>query len=817
MLNEKKLSKAELDKREDIIMKMKKNKSALVKKYGKDAEKVMYGRATNIAKKQAESMENTKIKEMIKSALMGPMVDPEVGEDRYREEQDLATVSHALDQLEAKLKAHDWYYMMSDDHRVYTNGRHEQSEIRSIMDDLEGLGYGKDAKDLYNQYAPHKEGGPSFRMKEAKGKDMDKDGDIDSDDYMAARDAAIKKAKGEVKEDGVGDVIDPAEYGDIGAAYLKGFNKPHSLNLDQLETLGRKIVKQLYKGDFKAAKAKFLSETVLNEDKVEALMELRNILDELQVLGDQARNIIKENFPSFLSKGEAYGAFDMGSSSNRYDTTLASIVADIEEYGDEEDEDMMQEDMDLGHQDNEPHMLKGDLYRIGKYAMELYQMVDGFEGKGEVDFPHWWQSKIIKAKDYLVGAKHYLDFEVKEPQIDAMVDVAQDVEAIDEAKYTDYSNNELAAYVKNNPNDKTAAAELKKRSQKLKDLSRTDIKEAVGKFVVRPCSAKDTPWAVWQTSKDGENDKRIKGFKTKEDAKKFADEKNSLAESLNEDKFSLLKGASKQTIARDTEESDREYIATRQKRDKISQKMYGKDYRELDSRQKDKVNQLRRQSSQFESVNEESTTFKKGDKVTYLGYPAEITFVGKDQMGRIYYSVSYDKGQGRTKASNLYNKGGEIKPLDEVTKSQMLKKAKKGSYPATLVAIENGKVVAQEKVNTPQEAPAAHSVMSKKYPNANIRLEDSTGKILKEMMSLDDKAKAYYLAKIKNGEIDTLPEDPKAAFLAQMTKDQMDHDKETLRRERGLEEGTLTPSLSITNPIKEFATKLAKQLKENND
>jgi len=77
-------------------------------------------------------------------------------------------------------------------------------------------------------------------------------------------------------------------------------------------------------------------------------------------------------------------------------------------------------------------MLKADLYRIGKYAMELYQMVDGFEGQGEVDFPHWWQSKIIKSKDMLVSAKHYLDFEVKEPQIDAMVDVAQDTEAIDE-------------------------------------------------------------------------------------------------------------------------------------------------------------------------------------------------------------------------------------------------------------------------------------------------------------------------------------------------------------------------------------------------
>jgi len=60
--------------------------------------------------------------------------------------------------------------------------------------------------------------------------------------------------------------------------------------------------------------------------------------------------------------------------------------------------------------------------------------------------------------------------------------------------------------------------------------------------------------------------------------------------------------------------------------------------------------------------------------------------------------------------------------------------------------------------------------------------------IIKENMSLDDQAKAYYLAKVKRGEIDTLPEDPKAAFLAQMTKDQITHDKETLRRERGLEE-----------------------------
>jgi len=43
--------------------------------------------------------------------------------------------------------------------------------------------------------------------------------------------------------------------------------------------------------------------------------------------------------------------------------------------------------------------------------------------------------------------------------------------------FTDYSNNELATYCKNNPTDRKAAKELHKRSQALKNLSRTDIEE----------------------------------------------------------------------------------------------------------------------------------------------------------------------------------------------------------------------------------------------------------------------------------------------------------------------------------------------------
>jgi hypothetical protein len=65
--------------------------------------------------------------------------------------------------------------------------------------------------------------------------------------------------------------------------------------------------------------------------------------------------------------------------------------------------------------------------------MKLYKMVDGFEGKGEVDFPAWWQSKITTAKNMISSAKHYLEFETKEPAIDTIVRVTSD-EVINEKK-----------------------------------------------------------------------------------------------------------------------------------------------------------------------------------------------------------------------------------------------------------------------------------------------------------------------------------------------------------------------------------------------
>jgi hypothetical protein len=109
------------------------------------------------------------------------------------------------------------------------------------------------------------------------------------------------------------------------------------------------------------------------------------------------------------------------------DTAGGDYEGDIRGYREE-----LEEDLDLGHTDNEPHMIKAELAQIGKYAMELYKMVDQFEGPQEVDFPGWWQSKITTAKNMISSAKHYLEFELQEPQIDAMVGVASEEGAIDE-------------------------------------------------------------------------------------------------------------------------------------------------------------------------------------------------------------------------------------------------------------------------------------------------------------------------------------------------------------------------------------------------
>ena len=339
MLNERKLSETELDTRVGSVKGLLKNKRALVKKYGKDAEKVMYGIATKQAKKKVENMNLDNLRSMVEDALKNP-----------------------------------------------------------------------------------------------KAADLNKDGKLS--DYEKKRGAAIEKNTIGVNE-------------------------------------------------------------ALTDNQREALLDLQDILDRAAQLGDEAKEVIASHFPEELNRAEAYDVFNFGSSTNQYDTTLESLISDIEQESEEDDdldegeigeedkiasdiqnalnkhgkddskkfqilkarkalnkgdmaaakkivarylEEIKENDLDVGHQDNEPQMLKSDLYRIAKYTAELYKMLDAYdEMPNEVDFPHWWQAKVIKARDYMVGAKHYLDGEEKVDQIDAMLDgpvAEKKIEIDDETEFT---------------------------------------------------------------------------------------------------------------------------------------------------------------------------------------------------------------------------------------------------------------------------------------------------------------------------------------------------------------------------------------------
>lgn len=275
MINERKLSETELDTRVGSVKGLLKNKRALVKKYGKDAEKVMYGIATKQAKKKVENMNLDKIKGMVEDALKAPVKEAspfvlaaDAARDAGKKEFEFPKDSGKMHPVTIK-----------KDVDVKEASKEEEDKFHTKLDTL-----------------VHKTFGPSSdEMKENR--------------FLAA-------------------------------------------SMEDLEQVVRNLA---HTGEMSEDEA-----IELAIGKLEAMLDGRDDLDE---------------------------------------------------------------DLDIGHQDDEPNMLKSDLYRIAKYAAELYKMIDAYDDMpNEVDFPHWWQAKVIKARDMMVSAKHYLDGEEKVDQIDAMLD-----------------------------------------------------------------------------------------------------------------------------------------------------------------------------------------------------------------------------------------------------------------------------------------------------------------------------------------------------------------------------------------------------------
>jgi len=701
MLNERKLTENELEQRKISIKGMLKNTRSFIRKYGRNAEKVMYGTATNQAKKKVENMNLDNLRSMIKDALTVKEASP---------------------------------FVLAAD---------------------------------------------------------------------AARDAGKKEFE-----------------------FPKGSGKMHPVTIKQ--DLKTEVIDP---NDIEFEEEDFEYDDDTNEvDKIAA--DIQNALNKHE--GDESKTFQIQRARKALNKGDIEKAKKI-----------------VSRYLQEE----IGEDLDVGHQDNEPHALKKDLYRITKYSSELFKMMDKYDQGGEVDFPHWWQSKIIEAKNLLSSAKHYLDGEEKVSQIDNMLDetidydealTLRDIKAEIEAEIAqlykdmeqeaepeggpianrygdelnkledrlekinkqlrDYDMNESSleekthlpqrmkgklngrdvVVIMNNPNSGNwSVVDLKtKKVFSLRQIIQNTNPDELVKFhdslkkvfsistlgeAIKPNSARW--WDILSKLKPGSRNyfdwlgQLSKSMGTDQPyprKKKLGrkDESLSLQEEMDggqlfdyidtnyykEYPFNPNSYSEDTTLVKRTKDSKYDYVIFDYDKDKdqfkirevagqgkIDPKLMEKyklflvksgtrfagvdkyittgnsdpipistkDLKDLidyimagvERQGKDEGDYVRsigikpgigdqyeglikkhvREALGKKKITEE---FKVGDKVTYLGHPAEITKVDKDIMDRVYYNVSYDKGNGKTKATNIYNKDNEIKALEE----KLTKKSDVGDF-----------------------------------------------------------------------------------------------------------------------------------------
>ena len=91
------------------------------------------------------------------------------------------------------------------------------------------------------------------------------------------------------------------------------------------------------KNKIKAIQAMMAKERPLNENMppAEAVVELNSYMNDLQDISAAVSRIMQQTFPSEYRRGDAYGAFDFGSSRNQFDITFESILDSLASVGDE--------------------------------------------------------------------------------------------------------------------------------------------------------------------------------------------------------------------------------------------------------------------------------------------------------------------------------------------------------------------------------------------------------------------------------------------------------------------------------------------------
>lgn len=150
----------------------------------------------------------------------------------------------------------------------------------------------------------------------------------------------------------------------------------------------------------------------------------------------------------------------------------------------------MHDDLDFEgkmHDTSEIDIARADLYKLAKYSMKLFKLVEG-----EAELEGWVQAKITKAADYISSVYHFMEYELK---------VSEYGDKLENAEM--YSESVRRAFVQKL---NEAKEKLEKVKEKEKKKHKKEIEEEVDKSKIPAAQrkAKGGDWKV--TTKDLEKE-----------------------------------------------------------------------------------------------------------------------------------------------------------------------------------------------------------------------------------------------------------------------------------------------------------------------
>ena len=224
--------------------------------------------------------------------------------------------------------------------------------------------------------------------------------------------------------------------------------------------------------------------------------------------------------------------------------------------------------------DHEVQMARAELYKIGKYAIKLHEMLKGVSEQDGLE--GWVQSKITKAGDYLSSVYHHMDYEQKFEQVQteakAKPIIGEENNTARLKRELDYDPDKVRSFI-NNLAKKQKTSELSDKEKQ--DFA--DAQELLADLSADLDEAKAKPDFL-DMDKDGDKKepmkKAVKDKEEKKDKKESTDYKSGLTEELNK---VLSKKKTERSLTKPEEKKKEKYVKGMKKAKGDFKDRYGDD------------------------------------------------------------------------------------------------------------------------------------------------------------------------------------------------------------------------------------------------